>query len=279
MNIVKSILEFNNLRNTFTGSVGFVPTMGALHEGHLSLVRQSKSQCDYTIVSIFVNPKQFAPNEDFSSYPRTLEQDIRKLKSIDIDLLFIPIEDEIYNDDYNEIKYQNDMFFILEGVTRPHFFKGVCNVVARLFDIVTPTHSFFGEKDFQQLRIIQSMTKNMDYNINIIPCKTIREPNGLAMSSRNEYLSDINRDKAKIIFETLQLGLELIKEGNIKTSEVYNFLIKKISKEPDFRIDYIKIINYKTLMEFSDIIDDNFIICIAIYVEQTRLIDNIYNDK
>ena len=279
MNIAKSILEFNNLRNTFTGSVGFVPTMGALHEGHLSLVRQSKSQCDYTIVSIFVNPKQFAPNEDFSSYPRTLEQDIRKLKSIDIDLLFIPIEDEIYNDDYNEIKYQNDMFFILEGVTRPHFFKGVCNVVARLFDIVAPTHSFFGEKDFQQLRIIQSMTKNMDYNINIIPCKTIREPNGLAMSSRNEYLSDINRDKAKIIFETLQLGLELIKEGNIKTSEVYNFLIKKISKEPDFRIDYIKIINYKTLMEFSDIIDDSFIICIAIYVEQTRLIDNIYNDK
>ena len=253
--------------------------MGALHEGHLSLVRQSKSQCDYTIVSIFINPKQFAPNEDFSTYPRTLDQDIRKLESIDIDLLFIPIEDEIYNDDYNEIKYQNDMFFILEGVTRPHFFKGVCNVVARLFDIVTPTHSFFGEKDFQQLRIIQSMTKNMDYNINIIPCKTIREPNGLAMSSRNEYLSDINRDKAKIIFETLQLGLELIKEGNIKTSEVYNFLIKKLSKEPDFRIDYIKIINYKTLMEFSDIIDDNFIICIAIYVGQTRLIDNIEIDR
>ena len=211
MKIASSILEFNNIRNTFEkGSIGFVPTMGALHIGHLSLVKQSNLQCKHTIVSIFVNPKQFSPNEDFNSYPRTVKNDIEKLKRLNVDLLFIPSEGEIYNDGYNELEYDSSMFKILEGVTRPHFFKGVCNVVARLFDIVNPTDAFFGEKDFQQLRIIEDMTKTMDYNINIIPCKIIREANGLAMSSRNVYLNSDSRDKAKIIFQTLQLGIKLI---------------------------------------------------------------------
>tara|TARA_B100001250_G_C19804804_1_gene792775 strand:+ start:1816 stop:2649 length:834 start_codon:yes stop_codon:yes gene_type:complete len=275
--ISHSISEFNYIRNIFSGSIGFVPTMGALHAGHLSLVQQSNDKCDYTIVSIFVNPKQFSPDEDFNSYPRTLQDDIDKLKTLNIDLLFIPPIDEVYHNAYNELDYDSSMFRILEGVTRPHFFKGVCNVVARLFDIVNPTDAFFGEKDFQQLRIIEDMTKAMGYDINIIPCEIIREANGLAMSSRNEYLNTESRDKAKIIFETLQLGMQLINDGEKNVFNIYDVLIKKVSSEPSVSIDYIKIVNYKSLIKFSNDIDNNFIICIAVYIDGTRLIDNIYH--
>ena len=277
MKITHSILAFNHIRSTFSGAIGFVPTMGALHEGHLSLVKQSNDKCDYTIVSIFVNPKQFSPNEDFNSYPRTLQDDINKLETLNVDLLFVPSADEIYHSEYNELNYSSSMFTILEGVTRPHFFKGVCNVVARLFDIVQPTDAFFGEKDFQQLRIIEDMTKTIGYDINIIPCQIIRESNGLAMSSRNEYLSQEDSNKAKIIFETLQLGITLINDGEKSISNIYDVLIEKISSEPSITIDYIRIVNYQSLVEFSDIIDDDFIICVAVYIDDTRLIDNIFN--
>tara|TARA_Y100000814_G_scaffold153039_1_gene111551 strand:+ start:202 stop:1038 length:837 start_codon:yes stop_codon:yes gene_type:complete len=276
--IAKSISAFSNIRNTFKGSIGFVPTMGALHDGHLSLVKKSNNQCNYTIVSIFVNPKQFAPNEDFKHYPRTLEDDIKKLNLLNVDLLFIPTANEIYHEQYTDINYDSAMFSVLEGITRPHFFKGVCNVVARLFDIIKPTDAFFGEKDFQQLRIIEDMTQNQNYNINIRPCKIIREENGLAMSSRNEYLNENNRNNAKIIFETLKLGIKLINDGEKKISNIYDVLIKKLSSTPNLSIDYIKIIDYKSLIEFSDIIDNNFIICVAVYMGNTRLIDNIYNE-
>ena len=276
MKIAHSISNFHHIRNTFPGTIGFVPTMGALHEGHLSLVKQSNNKCDYTIVSIFVNPKQFDPNEDFNSYPRTLQDDINKLEMLNVDLLFVPSADEIYHNKYNELDYSNSMFTILEGVTRPNFFKGVCNVVARLFDIVNPTDAFFGEKDFQQLRIIEDMTKVIGYDINIIPCKIIRESNGLAMSSRNKYLSQESRDKAKIIFETLQLGMILINDGENNISNIYDILMKKLSSNSSIIIDYIKIVNYQSLVEFSDIIDDNFIICAAVYIDDTRLIDNIF---
>ncbi len=278
MKIAKSISAFSNIRNTFKGSIGFVPTMGALHDGHLSLVKKSNNQCNYTIVSIFVNPKQFAPNEDFKHYPRTLEDDIKKLNLLNVDLLFIPTANEIYHEQYTDINYDSAMFSVLEGITRPHFFKGVCNVVARLFDIIKPTDAFFGEKDFQQLRIIEDMTQNQNYNINIRPCKIIREENGLAMSSRNEYLNENNRNNAKIIFETLKLGIKLINDGEKKISNIYDVLIKKLSSTPNLSIDYIKIIDYKSLIEFSDIIDNNFIICVAVYMGNTRLIDNIYNE-
>ena len=276
MKIANSILEFNNIRNTFSESIGFVPTMGALHQGHLSLIEQANAKCNYTIVSIFVNPKQFSPDEDFNSYPRTLDNDINHLKSLNVDLLFIPSIDEIYHNQYNEIEYDSDMFAILEGVTRPHFFKGVCNVVNRLFNIVNPTDAFFGEKDFQQLRIIEDMTRTMGYDINIIPCKIIRESNGLAMSSRNEYLSLDDRDKAQIIFETLQLGMDLINNGEKQISNIYHILSKKISSNSRISIDYIKIVNYESLIEFSDMIDSDFILCIAVYIGDIRLIDNIH---
>tara|TARA_Y100001970_G_C14113985_1_gene792500 strand:- start:341 stop:1174 length:834 start_codon:yes stop_codon:yes gene_type:complete len=275
--IAKSISEFNLIRNTFVGSIGFVPTMGALHDGHLSLVKKSKNKCDYTIVSIFINPKQFAPNEDFNNYPRTLEDDINQLELHNIDLVFIPTINQIYHDEYKDINYESYMFTILEGSTRPHFFKGVCNVVSRLFTIINPTDAFFGEKDFQQLRIIENMTKELNFNINIVPCKIIREPHGLAMSSRNEYLNKQDRLDAKIIFETLQKGIVLIDSGEDNISNIYDILIENILSEPKLSIDYIKIVNHKTLIEFSDTINDKFIICIAVYFGKTRLIDNIYN--
>ena len=276
MKIVKTIVELNQLRDSLFGSIGFVPTMGALHDGHLSLIQESNRSCEHTIVSIFVNPNQFAPNEDFDNYPRTINSDLEKLSSLNIEVLFLPESQELYPESYENIQFKSDLFHVLEGISRPIFFKGVCEVVARLFNIVKPTHAFFGDKDFQQLRIISEMVRELKYDINIIPCKTIREQNGLAMSSRNEYLTKDERNKAKIIFETLQYGLKLIKSGEKKVGEIYNKLINKLSSEPIITIDYLTIVDYDTLKEFDNRINNRFVIFIAIYIRKTRLIDNIY---
>ena len=276
MKIVKTIVELNQLRDSLFGSIGFVPTMGALHDGHLSLIQESNRICEHTIVSIFVNPNQFAPNEDFDNYPRTINSDLEKLSSLNIEILFLPESQELYPESYKNIQFKSDLFHVLEGISRPIFFKGVCEVVARLFNIVKPTHAFFGDKDFQQLRIISEMVRELKYDINIIPCKTIREQNGLAMSSRNEYLTKDERNKAKIIFETLQYGLKLIKSGEKKLGEIYNELINKLSSEPIITIDYLTIVDYDTLKEFDNRINNRFVIFIAIYIRKTRLIDNIY---
>ena len=276
MKIVKTIVELNQLRDSLFGSIGFVPTMGALHDGHLSLIQESNRSCEHTIVSIFVNPNQFAPNEDFDNYPRTINSDLEKLSSLNIEVLFLPESQELYPESYKNIQFKSDLFHVLEGISRPIFFKGVCEVVARLFNIVKPTHAFFGDKDFQQLRIISEMVRELKYDINIIPCKTIREQNGLAMSSRNEYLTKDERNKAKIIFETLQYGLKLIKSGEKKLGEIYNELINKLSSEPIITIDYLTIVDYDTLKEFDNRINNRFVIFIAIYIRKTRLIDNIY---
>jgi len=274
--IVKTIVELNQLRDSLFGSIGFVPTMGALHDGHLSLIQESNRSCEHTIVSIFVNPNQFAPNEDFDNYPRTINSDLEKLSSLNIEVLFLPESQELYPESYENIQFKSDLFHVLEGISRPIFFKGVCEVVARLFNIVKPTHAFFGDKDFQQLRIISEMVRELKYDINIIPCKTIREQNGLAMSSRNEYLTKDERNKAKVIFETLQYGLKLIKSGEKKLGEIYNKLINKLSSEPIITIDYLTIVDYDTLKEFDNRINNRFVIFIAIYIRKTRLIDNIY---
>ena len=276
MKIVKTIVELNQLRDSLFGSIGFVPTMGALHDGHLSLIQESNRSCEHTIVSIFVNPNQFAPNEDFDNYPRTINSDLEKLSSLNIEVLFLPESQELYPESYKNIQFKSDLFHVLEGISRPIFFKGVCEVVARLFNIVKPTHAFFGDKDFQQLRIISEMVRELKYDINIIPCKTIREQNGLAMSSRNEYLTKDERNKAKIIFETLQYGLKLIKSGEKKLGEIYNELINKLSSEPIITIDYLTIVDYDNLKEFDNRINNRFVIFIAIYIRKTRLIDNIY---
>ncbi len=276
MKIVKTIVELNQLRDSLFGSIGFVPTMGALHDGHLSLIQESNRSCEHTIVSIFVNPNQFAPNEDFDNYPRTINSDLEKLSSLNIEVLFLPESQELYPESYKHIQFKSDLFYLLEGISRPIFFKGVCEVVARLFNIVKPTHAFFGDKDFQQLRIISEMVRELKYDINIIPCKTIREQNGLAMSSRNEYLTKDERNKAKVIFETLQYGLKLIKSGEKKLGEIYNKLINKLSSEPIITIDYLTIVDYDTLKEFDNRINNRFVIFIAIYIRKTRLIDNIY---
>jgi pantoate--beta-alanine ligase len=274
--IVKTIVELNQLRDSLFGSIGFVPTMGALHDGHLSLIQESNRSCEHTIVSIFVNPNQFAPNEDFDNYPRTINSDLEKLSSLNIEVLFLPESQELYPESYENIQFKSDLFHVLEGISRPIFFKGVCEVVARLFNIVKPTHAFFGDKDFQQLRIISEMVRELKYDINIIPCKTIREQNGLAMSSRNEYLTKDERNKAKVIFETLQYGLKLIKSGEKKLGEIYNKLINKLSSEPIITIDYLTIVDYDTLKEFDNRINNRFVIFIAIYIRKKRLIDNIY---
>ena len=259
-------------------NVGLIPTMGSIHKGHLSLVNYSKNIGCFSLATIYINPTQFDDKDDFINYPKNTQEDIEKLSQSGCDALYIPTSNEVYPTGIKSKKTIFEFRNILCDKFRPSHFDGVSTVVDSLFNIVKPDFAFFGEKDFQQLRIIQDMNSQLNYNINIIPCEIIREKNGLAMSSRNEYLNSENREKAKIIFDTLQLGLRLIKNGEKNLSNIYSKLNKKLSLESSISVDYIKIVNHHSLMEFSDIINDNFLICIAVYMENTRLIDNIQYD-
>jgi len=209
MKIIKTVDDFLNWRKTQTSRMGFIPTLGALHKGHLSLVQSSKAKCDLTVVSIFLNPTQFAPNEDLNSYPNTLEQDKLHLKNLKVDILFLPTVEEMYQSAGDVNIPTTSLFTKLEGESRPHFFHGVTTIVAKLFNVIQPTHVFFGEKDAQQLYIIHQMINDMNYDIKLIPCPTIRDDNGLALSSRNQYLSKEDQLQASIIY----VGLMHIKDA------------------------------------------------------------------
>ena len=190
MIVYKTIQEFLSWRATKkSGSIGFVPTMGALHPGHLSLIKNSKQLCQKTVVSIFINKLQFAPEEDFDNYPRTIDDDLKNLALLEVDVVLMPSSKEMYLRNFSFSVYESIISQKLEGLSRPGFFIGVTTVVSKLFNIVQPSHSFFGMKDIQQLVIIKNLVKDLNYNIQIIGCETVREKNGLAMSSRNQYLS------------------------------------------------------------------------------------------
>ena len=220
MKIYKTIEEFQNWRKSQTDkTIGFVPTMGALHKGHLSLIQKTKKQCDITVVSIFVNQLQFGPNEDFDQYPRTLENDLNCLNNEKTDVLFLPSSTEMNSENFNSQVYESKISKKLEGKSRPNFFNGVMTIVSKLFNIVQPTHAFFGEKDIQQLYIIKKMVEDLNYNIIIYACSTIRNKLGLALSSRNQYLSSSEKKQATVLYDALKLGNRLIKE-----KENYTFI-------------------------------------------------------
>ena len=189
MKIIKTAKQFLDWKSKISSSLGFVPTMGALHSGHLSLIKKSKTTCEITVVSIFVNPTQFSAEEDLETYPKPLNDDVKYLKKMGVDVLFLPNEQEMYDNVTEVAVPASALNKKLEGQTRPHFFTGVTQIVAKLFNVIQPTHTFFGEKDAQQLIIIKEMISTMNYNINLISCPTIRDKNGLALSSRNQYLS------------------------------------------------------------------------------------------
>jgi pantoate--beta-alanine ligase len=252
-------------------TIGFVPTMGYLHEGHMSLVKASKNMCDITVVSIFVNPKQFGPKEDYSKYPRNLERDLKLLEEAKIDMVFIPDVDTIYPEGFSTTINIGPLADILEGTFRPGHFDGVCTVVTKLFNIVKPDKAFFGEKDYQQLKIIQKLVKDLNLDIEIVPIPTKREEDGLAMSSRNAYLNQEERRRASSIYRFLLKAKEAFEIGIKNTDKIIEYA--KAVLDVDV-IDYIKIVDKETLEEKTTPSKYDRIL-IAVRIGSTRLIDNV----
>ena len=274
MKKISTIKEFRKWRKNISGSIGFVPTMGALHEGHLSLVSNSNNICENTIVSIYINPTQFAEGEDLDTYPKKVQADLEKLSNYKVDCVFLPGNSEMYPEGINVGNYDNNLFGLLEGKSRPGFFKGVTTVVAKLFDIVEPTHAFFGKKDFQQFCIIKNMVEELNYPIQVVPCPIIREENGLAMSSRNKYLTENEFSVAAIIFKALESGKKLLKDGELNGDKLKREIYQIIKSEPAFTIDYVSVASGDTLEEFEGELSGDILVSVAVFLGKTRLIDN-----
>tara|TARA_B100001996_G_C18642879_1_gene586293 strand:- start:535 stop:1380 length:846 start_codon:yes stop_codon:yes gene_type:complete len=274
MRLLKSIDDCSSWSNSQKKTLGFVPTMGALHEGHLSLVRLSKKACNKTIVSIFLNPKQFSKSEDLDSYPSSIEEDLEKLKEESVDAVFVPQIDEMYKDSQRDYWFKTPLSLKLEGRSRPLFFKGVTMVVHKLFKIIQPTHAVFGQKDAQQLLIIKQMIKKNNYGIQLIAGPTVRSKGGLALSSRNTYL---NTRETKIA-HNIYLGLLKIKSclgsGEKDTRALKNAFSDYISQFDELSIDYISIACEKSLEEVVGDINKKVLISAAVFLNNVRLIDN-----
>ena len=278
MQIINSIAELKSVLNSILLSnktIGFVPTMGALHEGHISLIKNSNKQNDITVVSIFVNPTQFLANEDLNSYPNKNQSDIKICDLAKVDFLFMPDINTMYEKDEVLLKAPKIKGFILEGEKRPGHFDGMLQIVLKLFNIINPTNAYFGKKDAQQLSLINQMVKNFYLDINIIACDIVRESDGLAMSSRNVYLSKDERNKALSISKSLKLAAKSIGAGE-KDIKNINLLIKNtLNDAKGINIEYITIVT-RDFQPIEIIEIKNSIILIAVKIGTTRLIDNIY---
>lgn len=281
MELIKTVRDLNlkisELKKQHK-TIGFVPTMGALHSGHLSLVEKAKSENDIVVVSIFVNPTQFGPNEDFTKYPRNLEKDKNLLDKVKTDILFFPEVEDIYPKDNSIKRLTADKYLagIACGKSRPGHFDGVVTVVARLFDIVKPNRAYFGLKDYQQFLIIKKMAADLKYPIEIIGCPLIREADGLALSSRNSYLSPQERKDALVLYLSLQEAKKLILDGEKDLNKIINTIINRIKKVTSAKIDYMEILDRNNLQPLKAIKLNQGIILLAVYIGNTRLIDNIF---
>ncbi len=254
-------------------SIGFVPTMGYLHDGHASLIHQARRENDKVVVSIFVNPIQFGPNEDFEKYPKNLDRDKDICEIAGVDLLFVPSVSEMFpskNLAFVDILELGDG---LCGAKRPGHFRGVCTIVAKLFNIVIPDRAYFGEKDAQQLAIIERMTKDLCFNIQIVSSATVRDRDGLALSSRNAYLSQRERDAAGVIPESLNLARKAVLDGEKDALIIKDMIFKKVTAEPLARIDYIEVVDAALLKPVPQI-SQLVIVAVAVFIGTTRLIDN-----
>ncbi|ACM61067.1 pantoate--beta-alanine ligase [Caldicellulosiruptor bescii] len=255
-------------------SIGFVPTMGYLHEGHLSLVRLSKQQNDITIMSIFVNPIQFGPNEDYDRYPRDFERDKSLAEKEGVDYIFYPSVEEMYPEDFKTVVSVKKITEIMCGKSRPGHFDGVATVVLKLFNIVNPDRAYFGQKDAQQLAVIKQMVKDLNLDVEIVPCPIVREQDGLAMSSRNVYLSEEERKSATVLYRALNLAKEMIEKGQKDVSSIKRAMEEMILKEKYTKIDYIEFVNNDTF-EIISKVEGKVLIALAVFVGKARLIDNI----
>ena len=273
MNLLHTMQECIDWRSHQNESVGFIPTMGALHNGHLSLVNKSKSTCKKTIVSIYINPAQFGANEDLISYPQNLESDIKQLKQLSVDAILLPSTDEMYPEQETTFNYTNNLFDKLEGKTRPHFFGGVTRIVYKLFNIIKPSHAFFGEKDAQQLRVIQKMIFDLKFDIQLIGCPTVRDENGLALSSRNNYLSLKDQKSASLFYKSLMRIQDALDTGEADAVLLKSVFTKSIQLNTNFRVDYISIACNQTLREINNV-TSVVLVSAAVYFKDVRLIDS-----
>ncbi|MGA8288320.1 MAG: pantoate--beta-alanine ligase [Acidobacteriaceae bacterium] len=255
-------------------SVGFVPTMGALHAGHRSLVQAARQRCDIVVVSIFVNPTQFGPNEDFSRYPRTLEQDCQMIEAESVDVVFTPTAEIMYPSGASTFVEVEGVSDRLDGASRPGHFRGVATVVAKLFHIVQPDFSFFGQKDAAQVAVLRKMVRDLDFPLEIVVCPTVREPDGLAMSSRNRYLSAEERRQALTLSRALHAAEAHAARGERRAAALLQTMRAALQEEPAIRVDYIAIVDPDTLLPIDDV-DGGGLLAIAAYVGNTRLIDNV----
>ena len=255
-------------------TVGLVPTMGYLHEGHASLVDKAVEQCDRVVASVFVNPTQFGPGEDLETYPRDFGHDCELLKAHGCDMVFHPEVSEMYYEDAATfVEILSDMPKQLCGKTRPIHFRGVCTVVSKLFNIVTPDKAFFGEKDAQQLAIIRRMVRDMAYGIEIVGCPIVREADGLAKSSRNTYLNETERQAALVLSKAVSLGRDMVAEGEKDADKIVAAMSALIEQEPLARIDYVSAVDGVTMMPVHRL-EGTVLIAMAVYIGKTRLIDN-----
>lgn len=271
---IKQASDFINTCKSKNKVIGFVPTMGALHEGHFSLVRKAFKECDIVITSIFINPAQFSKNEDLSKYPRDFNKDKKELEELKVNAIFVPNETAIYPKGYLTYVTVDGMSNILCGVTRPTHFRGVATVVTKLFNIIKPDFAYFGEKDFQQTVIIKKLVRDLNFDINIKTVSIVREKSMLALSSRNVYLSDREREDAPAIYKSLKIAKEEFVKGEVSSSILVNIIKNNISNYKTLKIDYVSIVDSDTLTPVETATKHSRIL-IACYCGATRLIDNI----
>lgn len=276
MRLIQNVSEMKALSKSVIDdgkTIGFVPTMGYLHKGHLSLVQKAKEENDIVVVSIFVNPTQFGPNEDYNRYPRDLERDLRLLNPFNVDYIFNPSVEEMYPAYYSVYVDETEMSKYLCGARRPGHFRGVCTVVTKLFNIVRPTRAYFGQKDAQQFRILRRMVENLNMDVEMVEMPIVREPDGLAMSSRNVYLSDEERREAPRLYKSLLEAKRLIDGGERDVQKIKDAM-QRVLNHPLLKIDYIEVVDEKRLIPV-DRIEGDVIVAIAVFFGKARLIDNV----
>ncbi len=274
--IIRTVSDMKNLAEKLRKekTIGFVPTMGYLHQGHLSLVKRSKAENDITVVSIFVNPTQFGPNEDYTSYPRDLKRDLSMIEKEGVDFVFVPEVEEMYPKGYSTYVNEESLSKYLCGKSRPGHFRGVCTVVTKLFNIVKPHRAYFGQKDAQQFRIIRRMVRDLNMDVEVIECPIVREPDGLAMSSRNVYLSTQEREQAVALNKSLKMAESLYRSGEKSASRIIEKILDYLSSFDKLKVDYVEIVDEESLEPVSQI-NKKVIVALAVWVGKARLIDNI----
>jgi pantoate--beta-alanine ligase len=279
MKIIETVEEMRRISNELHSqgkTIGFVPTMGYLHEGHLSLIDEAKRETDTTVMSIYVNPTQFGIGEDFDRYPRDLDRDKELAEDRGVDFIFAPSDKEMYQDGHLTFVEVDKVSRILEGEFRPTHFRGVTTIVAKLFNIINPDVAVFGQKDAQQAFIVKKMVRDLNYGIKIIVSNIVREEDGLALSSRNVYLSKEQRRQASVLYRSLKLAESMIKGGNRKLPEIRAAMVRLINTEPEARIDYVSFVDPGTFERVEEVGDLCEILgLLAVRFGQTRLIDNM----